>query len=794
MRRRALLLVGLLLVAGCGAEAPPASDPSSGAVAVGTSAAGPVDVAAARTVSDLFVRSVDVVRAFAFLPTLSVALVDAEGVRWTGTSVTREGSAAAAWSAASPESRYGVESVSKGLTALALLSLLREVQPERDRDLDSDCGDLLPPACRAAGVTFRDVLCHHVTCREQNTAAHGLLPSCDYAQAAAYEAGVAAIRVLPRGTATPICDYGNRPYSLAGWLLAHPALQPTPPSAPAESTYAEIARQLAARVFEPVGMKRTALMYDAQAVADTLPAAQWAGSGFETLRPPCHQDLAARGVLSTADDLGRLLVALLADGRLDGQQALASEVVQQIRIVSFGQPLEHAQIAASAYTAGWRRFTSPARGIDLLWKDGWAGETGTASLVILDLTRRLGFCAITNTWGAADDVHLSLASGGHTDVKQVDEEGHVVLALLRALAEVGFDSLTEPGSPAPPLPEAAARTRWLGFYRGPDGQRVAQVYEHEHEGGALSLVFEEGRRAGVLVPVEPAAGAGGPAFRAQLAFDQPAERLTFVSGAAPAQDALLREADGLPAERWTREPQPSPKELAELSDLAAAVEGEWEGPLLRAPERGAGPSDPLRITFGSAGADVSLVSPGQFLQGEPASYAALRPGAHGFELRVARHPLYGAIRLRLELAADGKRLQAEWLQGTERRTAVLGRVPPRPSPGNLPPPRLPALRGTLWARGTSRAVEILPVPPSGGSPGSAPAGYLLRVDGPGGASAPLLKLTWQDDREQVSFRVQHPSIPWSEFHARLDAQGLRGTARGTGVPRSDGVLELQRGP
>lgn len=834
---RLVLLWALLLpwVAACREDSapqpvagPPAAQPSPG----GSTQPAPdpaTDVtspALEARVIEPFQRYLRAVARFAFLPTLSVALADASGVRWSGTwindQIPRDDTGSlppfAAWT---PESRYAVESLTKSMTALALLCELDAAQPSGSVTPDSPCTRWLPTRPPMSGVppeepilltpgvepTFREVLCHATTMSTTGKATIPDIdldleqgpPACDYGQAINYRERLALFDLGRRAaTQTPRCGYLNENYFLAGWLLvqlAHPGLLGKDLPAGGPTVYQEIDRLLHLRLWDPVRMSRTGTMLNRGLRERQLPGAGWNGSRWDELPRRCHTNLAAQGTLSTAEDLGRLLAALLGRGRLEGQQVLPEAVIEQAQKTPFPGPTPGFDAAHCDYAAGWFRYTVPGQ-VDLLWHPGWHQDVGVFTLLLLDLLHGSAACLLTNTAFSNDLMAPFSALAGHEGVAHEETAASVLQPLLLNLGGLGIAAVT--GALADPAITALTpeqRERVQGYFVGPDGISVAAVYE---EDDALMLAID--RTAALLVPD---AQKPGEAFACQRVPAASTETVVLRRGGARDGDALVIAQGGSAAARWPREaeadlPQP----------LAASLDGVWQGqflvpvppsdpgsrrrgPVVDAPGAPAtrGRGGPLELIFGSGpagtGARVSLPEADQPLNGQRATVVAVGAGGRSFTLRLERHRAYGNVRLACRVLSptppgQQPRMEVEWTQGVDRRRALLQLRPRDPI---LPVKVLTSLRGVLRLGGREVPVEIEPASPTR-------ANDQIRVGGPSGAFVDLRDLTFQ--RDCVSFRLKPPVLGLSEFDGALRGGRLVGTARGRENGRAiQGVLDLR---
>lgn len=111
---------------------------------------------------------------------------------------------------------------------------------------------------------------------------------------------------------------------------------------------------IADKVFAPVGMKNS---FTSMTAAEEGPmAVAYLGAQSEAYRPTLTkvdaQMHAAGGAVSTAEDLGRLLIVMMNEGRIGGEQVLAQRAVEQAQARQVQLSTTFAEFARFAYGLG----------------------------------------------------------------------------------------------------------------------------------------------------------------------------------------------------------------------------------------------------------------------------------------------------------------------------------------------------------------------------------------------------------------------------------------------------------
>ena len=243
--------------------------------------------------------------------------------------------------------RFRIGSVTKPLTALAALQLV----DAGALDLHRDIRDYLPDLGLQYAITAHQLLTHTAGFDEKfaggftSSPAH-LQPLADYLRRYVAHA-------MRPGRAY---SYSNTNYAVAGLLVERL-------SGLAYEQYLE------ERIFTPLAMTATSAW---QAVPDATRGEiargyRWNGAIQEPIAFRYTQSRPGGAVTTTAADMGRILLALLGDGSVDGQRILRPGTV---RMMLAPQYTPHPRIPAAAY--GLRHWVS--HGQRLLHHDGTLGD------------------------------------------------------------------------------------------------------------------------------------------------------------------------------------------------------------------------------------------------------------------------------------------------------------------------------------------------------------------------------------------------------------------------------------
>jgi CubicO group peptidase (beta-lactamase class C family) len=208
-------------------------------------------------------------------------------------------------------------SIAKVFTATAVMQLVEQGKLDLDRDVN-DYLDFAIPKTYPEPVTLRRILTH--TAGFEETLKNLFVPSAremrpirDYLIAAMPE------RIFPPGT---VPSYSNYALTLAGYIVERTSGEP-------------FEKYVAVHILDPLHMTRSSF---AQPLSPSLESLMSRGYLAATQGPRSFEFVPASpaGALSaTATDMTRLMLALLADGTLDGATILKPESVRAMESRQF---------------------------------------------------------------------------------------------------------------------------------------------------------------------------------------------------------------------------------------------------------------------------------------------------------------------------------------------------------------------------------------------------------------------------------------------------------------------------
>ena len=269
---------------------------------------------------------------------------------------------------------FRIGSVTKIFTATAALHLA-----ERGLlDLDHDIREYLPGVPIRFATTTRQLLTH--TAGFDEKFAGGYTESARYLQPLADHVRRYARQIKPPGGAY---TYSNTNYSVAGLVVERRSGVP----------YEDY---LAHHIFEPLGMTATTARQPRQLNGWVEARGYtWRDGKYEPLPSRYTQSGPAGAVTTTASDMSRLMMTLLAEGTHGGRRALSAE---STRLLLSAQFVPHPRIEEAA-TYGFAVLS--ARGRRFVYRGGTLGDQ--ASMVLLFPPERLGiFVASTSLPGLGD--------------------------------------------------------------------------------------------------------------------------------------------------------------------------------------------------------------------------------------------------------------------------------------------------------------------------------------------------------------------------------------------------------
>ncbi len=240
----------------------------------------------------------------------------------------------------SPKAMYGVGSVGKTVTAIAVMQLVDAGKVSLDAPVVRYIPDFSMASPQYRQITVRMLLNHSAG-----------LPGTDYADGVTYKpVGSYVDRVLrglrdSRLKTTPgaMNVYCNDCFTLAGLVVERVSGVP----------YADY---VAKNILKPLGMENSVYLTSTPLPRNVAPVIQ--KGKVDPLQVP--NILAAGGMLSTSDDMARLAMIFTGDGVVGGKRILSSSAVQQMGTDQTTTTLRAAPPSAFRYGLGWDSVEDPA--------------------------------------------------------------------------------------------------------------------------------------------------------------------------------------------------------------------------------------------------------------------------------------------------------------------------------------------------------------------------------------------------------------------------------------------------
>lgn len=266
---------------------------------------------------------------------------------------------------------FRIASVTKMFTATAIVSRVAQGKMKLDEPIGAYVKELNP---QLSGVTLHQLLTH----------TGGLVNEVRREGPLDDSAFAASVRLwkdenLFFEQAGQVYSYSNPGFVLAGLTLQESGNQP----------YPEMMSEL---LFKPLGMKRTTFQLK-QAV--TYPLAMGHAIGADKkpvlVRPyPGPEYLPAGGMISNVEDLSRFCIALMNNGRLDGQQALSPAIINKL-----STPYVTAYNASGEWKQGYGMRIGDDRGVRVIEHLG--GTTGFGSQIRMAPEHRFAVIILANS-------------------------------------------------------------------------------------------------------------------------------------------------------------------------------------------------------------------------------------------------------------------------------------------------------------------------------------------------------------------------------------------------------------
>lgn len=266
----------------------------------------------------------------------SVALVSGDKVVWSETF----GRGKTAGKKPSPRAMYGVGSVGKTVTAIAVMQLVDAGKVSLDAPVVRYIPDFRMASPQYRQITVRMLLNHSAG-----------LPGTDYADGITYKPVASYVDRLLVGLRTSRLKttpgamnvYCNDCYTLAGLVVERVSGMP-------------FTDYVAKKILDPLGMKHSTYLTSMPLPGNVAPVVRKGKA--DPLQVP--NILAAGGMLSTSDDMARLAMIFTGDGVVGGKRILSSAAVQQMGTDQTTTTLQAAAPSSFRYGLGWDSVADPA--------------------------------------------------------------------------------------------------------------------------------------------------------------------------------------------------------------------------------------------------------------------------------------------------------------------------------------------------------------------------------------------------------------------------------------------------
>ncbi|MFZ1669445.1 MAG: serine hydrolase domain-containing protein [Candidatus Nanopelagicales bacterium] len=240
----------------------------------------------------------------------------------------------------SPTAKYGVGSVAKVVTTIAVMQLVDQGKISLDAPITRYVPDFSMASPQYQQITVRMLLNHSAG-----------LPGSDYANGLStkpipsYVSGVMAGLRNSHLKTTPgaMNVYCNDCFTLAGVVVERVSGVPL--------------QEYAARnIFTPLGMRHSAYADSVPAPGEFAPVIQGGKpEPFDVINV-----LAAGGLLSTSDDMARLAKVFTGDGVVGGKRILSSSAVRKMSVDQTATTLRAGSPSGFRYGLGWDTVADPA--------------------------------------------------------------------------------------------------------------------------------------------------------------------------------------------------------------------------------------------------------------------------------------------------------------------------------------------------------------------------------------------------------------------------------------------------
>ena len=217
---------------------------------------------------------------------------------------------------------FRVGSVSKPVTAVAVMQLVEQGQLDLDTDINQYLSTVQIPNSYPEPVTIKQLLTHTAGFEDRII---GILAeqSANIEPIGEFLAGFPVERVYPPGT---IHSYSNYSFTLAGQLVV-------------EASGLPFNQYVVENLFQPLDMNASTFAQPVPQDLGSNVAIGYANTNpsFEAA-PDIYMQIAPAGALSsTAEDMANFMIAMLADGRYEDVQIIAESTAQQMKQQQFTQ-------------------------------------------------------------------------------------------------------------------------------------------------------------------------------------------------------------------------------------------------------------------------------------------------------------------------------------------------------------------------------------------------------------------------------------------------------------------------
>jgi CubicO group peptidase (beta-lactamase class C family) len=338
---------------------------------------------------------------------------------------------------------FPVASISKVFTATAVMQLVEQGKVELDADVNRYLESAKVPLTYPAPVTVAQLLSHTAGFDElpgrRVRSPNELMPLGRFL-------ADRLVRVHPPGEVTSYSSYGM---SLAGLMVEDVSDMPF-------ETYLE------RRIWEPLGMKRTSIVVP-EATSTLATAYELEDGELAAVPYEIYQTPPVASILSTAEDMGRFMSALLQGGRY-GENRILSEQMTNLML----QKRATMHPLLPGWTLGFQE--SDQNGLHIVEHGGDIG--GFSSLLTMLPRQGVGFFIVH---------HL--------------ESNNLRFQVRQAILDRYFPDTREVKAPVPDPASAAGLRRFAGRYRAnifchtcPGGGPNVQDFEVEaNDDGTISI-------------------------------------------------------------------------------------------------------------------------------------------------------------------------------------------------------------------------------------------------------------------------------------------------------------------